>query len=51
MLDLARSGPEIAAVVAFHGNLSTDNPALAHAIRARVLAMNGADGYLDQPPV
>ncbi|WP_264996704.1 hypothetical protein, partial [Komagataeibacter intermedius] len=25
MLDLARSGPEIAAVVAFHGNLSTDN--------------------------
>ena len=48
MLDLARSGPvrsgpEIAAVVAFHGNLSTDNPALAHAIRARVLAMNGAD--------
>ena len=49
VLDLARSGADIAAVVAFHGNLSTDNPVLAHAIRARVLAMNGADDTTTSP--
>ncbi|GCE88572.1 dienelactone hydrolase [Komagataeibacter diospyri] len=49
VLDLARSGADIAAVVAFHGNLSTDDPALAHAIRARVLVMNGADDTTTSP--
>ena len=43
VLDLARSGAELAAVVSFHGGLDTDNPALAKNIKARVLAMNGAD--------
>lgn len=43
VLDLARSGADVAAVVSFHGDLSTDDPALAKHIRARVLAMNGAD--------
>ena len=43
VLDLARSGADIAAVVSFHGGLSTDNPALAKNIKAHVLAMNGAD--------
>lgn len=43
VLDLARSGADVAAVVSFHGNLSTDDPALARNIRASVLAMNGAD--------
>lgn len=43
VLDLARSGADIAAVVSFHGGLATDNPALAKNIKARVLAMNGAD--------
>lgn len=43
VLDLARSGADIAAVVSFHGGLSTDDPALAKRIRAAVLAMNGAD--------
>ncbi|GAB2556730.1 dienelactone hydrolase family protein [Rhodanobacter koreensis] len=43
VLDLARSGADIAAVVSFHGGLSTDNPSLAKNIKARVLAMNGAD--------
>ncbi|WP_426702172.1 dienelactone hydrolase family protein [Rhodanobacter sp. Col0626] len=43
VLDLARSGAELAAVVSFHGGLDTDNPALAKHIKARVLAMNGAD--------
>lgn len=49
VLDLARSGADIAAVVAFHGNLSTDDPTLAHAIRAHVLAMNGADDTTTTP--
>ncbi|MEP7184933.1 MAG: dienelactone hydrolase family protein [Rhodanobacter sp.] len=43
VLDLARSGADIAAVVSFHGGLDTDKPALAKNIKARVLAMNGAD--------
>jgi dienelactone hydrolase len=43
VLDLARSGADIAAVVSFHGGLTTDNPALAKNIKARVLVMNGAD--------
>jgi len=43
VLDLARSGADVAAVVSFHGGLDTDNPALAKSIKARVLAMNGAD--------
>lgn len=43
VLDLARSGANVAAVVSFHGGLSTDDPALAKNIKASVLAMNGAD--------
>ena len=43
VLDLARSGANVAAVVSFHGGLTTDTPALAKQIRARVLVMNGAD--------
>lgn len=43
VLDLARSGADLAAVVSFHGGLTTDDPALANNIKARVLAMNGAD--------
>lgn len=43
VLDLARSGADVAAVVSFHGGLSTDNPALAKQIKAHVLVMNGAD--------
>ncbi|HVU82175.1 MAG TPA: dienelactone hydrolase family protein [Rhodanobacteraceae bacterium] len=43
VLDLARSGSDVAAVVSFHGGLATDDPALAKQIKARVLAMNGAD--------
>ena len=42
-LELARSGADIAGVVSFHGNLSTDLPAKAGEVKARVLALNGAD--------
>lgn len=43
VLDLARSGADVKAVVSFHGGLSTDDPARAQHIKARVLAINGAD--------
>ena len=43
VLDLARSGSDVAAVVSFHGGLGSDDPVLAKHIKARVLAMNGAD--------
>lgn len=43
VLDLARSGADVAAVVSFHGGLQTDRPELAKQIKARVLVMNGAD--------
>lgn len=43
VLDLARSGADVAAIVSFHGGLATDDPSLAKNIKARVLVMNGAD--------
>ena len=43
VLDLARSGADIAAVVSFHGALSAGPSALPDHVKARVLAMNGAD--------
>ncbi len=43
VLDLARSGTDVAAVVSFHGGLGSDDPTLARQIKARVLAMNGGD--------
>jgi dienelactone hydrolase len=39
----------VAAVVSFHGGLTTDDPALAKHIKARVLAMNGADDQGTMP--
>lgn len=48
-LELARSGAAIAGVVSFHGNLGTELPAKAGELKAKVLALNGADdGYV--PP-
>lgn len=43
VLELARSGAEVNAVVSFHGGLNTPNLADAKAIKARVLALHGAD--------
>ncbi|HEU0229558.1 MAG TPA: dienelactone hydrolase family protein [Burkholderiaceae bacterium] len=51
VLDLARSGSDVKAVIAFHGDLRTDNPALAKNIKARVLAINGADDTSTMPAV
>ncbi|SFK97897.1 dienelactone hydrolase family protein [Rhodanobacter glycinis] len=49
VLDLARSGADVAAVVSFHGDLSGGDPAQAKHIKARVLAMNGADDTWTMP--
>jgi dienelactone hydrolase len=43
VLELARSGADIAGVVSFHGGLSSPTPADARNIKARVLALHGAD--------
>jgi dienelactone hydrolase len=42
-LELARSGADIAGVVAFHSNLATPNPADAKNIKAKILVINGGD--------
>jgi len=42
-LELARSGADIIAVVTFHGALSSPTPADAKNIKAKVLALHGAD--------
>lgn len=43
VLELARSGAQVAGVVSFHGNLDTPNPADAKNIKAKVLVLHGAD--------
>jgi len=43
VLELARSGAPLNAVVSFHGGLSTPTPADAKNIKAHVLALHGAD--------
>ena len=43
VLELARSGADVAGVASFHGALNTSAPAAAGAIRTSVLVMNGAD--------
>jgi len=48
-LDLARSGADVGGVVSFHGNLKTDDPALAKNIKAKVLVLHGADDKFETP--
>ena len=43
VLELARSGAAIAGVVSFHGGLDTPTPTDARNIKAKVLALQGAD--------
>lgn len=43
MLEFARDGADLKAVVSFHGVLSTTQPAAAGAVRASVLVLTGAD--------
>ena len=51
VLDLARMGTDLAAVVSFHGGLSTDDATQARNIKAWVLALNGADDMGTKPDV
>ncbi|UGA47806.1 dienelactone hydrolase family protein [Bradyrhizobium quebecense] len=46
VLELARDGADLKAVVSFHGVLSTTQPAAAGAVRASVLVLTGADDPL-----
>jgi len=43
VLELARSGADVAGVVSFHGGLGTPTPEDAKNIKAKVLALHGAD--------
>jgi dienelactone hydrolase len=43
VLELARSGADIAGVVSFHGGLSSPTPGDARNIKAKMLALHGAD--------
>jgi len=43
VLELARSGADVAGVVSFHGTLDTPNPADAKNIKGKVLVLHGAD--------
>ncbi|GAA4303428.1 dienelactone hydrolase family protein [Nibribacter koreensis] len=49
VLELARSGADVAGVVSFHGGLGTPNPADAKNIKAKVLVAHGAiDPYISK---
>jgi dienelactone hydrolase len=43
VLELARSGADVAGVVSFHGGLDSPNPADGKNIKAKVLILHGAD--------
>jgi dienelactone hydrolase len=43
VLELARSGADVAGVVSFHGGLATSSPADAKNIRGKVLVLHGGD--------
>jgi dienelactone hydrolase len=48
-LELARSGADLAGVVAFHAGLITPNPADAKNIKGKVLVLHGADDPFVKP--
>jgi len=49
VLELARSGYDLDAVVSFHGALNTNLPAAASSVKAQVLVLNGADDTYVSP--
>jgi dienelactone hydrolase len=49
VLELARDGADLAAVVSFHGVLTTKAPAVSGKLKARVLVCTGADDPLAPP--
>jgi len=51
VLELARSGADVAGVVCFHGSLDTPHPQDAKNIKAKVLICNGADDTMVAPQI
>ncbi|MEO6035496.1 MAG: dienelactone hydrolase family protein [Verrucomicrobiota bacterium] len=51
VLELARSGADIAGIVSFHGGLSSPTPADAKNIKCKVLVLHGADDPNVNPEV
>lgn len=52
VLELARSGADVAGVVSFHGNLETTQPAKEGEVSASLLVLNGAaDTYVPQAQI
>jgi len=49
VLEMARQGLDLDAVVSFHGSLATTNPAVPGVIKARILVCNGADDKMVTP--
>jgi len=49
VLEMARQGLDLDAVVVFHGSLATDNPAAPGVIKARILVCDGADDKMVTP--
>jgi dienelactone hydrolase len=49
VIELARAGADVQAVVSFHGGLDSPNPADGKNIKAKVLAMQGADDPYVKP--
>jgi len=49
VLELARSGADIAGVVSFHGGLDSPTPADGKNIKCKVLALAGADDPFQNP--
>ncbi|HEY5971688.1 MAG TPA: dienelactone hydrolase family protein [Pseudoxanthomonas sp.] len=51
VLELARSGADVAGVVTFHGGLDTGMPAQPGAVKAPLLILNGADDKNTAPEI
>ncbi len=49
VLELARSGANVAGVVSFHGGLDSPDPSAGKNIKAKVLVLHGADDPYNQP--
>ncbi|MFA5984136.1 MAG: dienelactone hydrolase family protein [Methylococcaceae bacterium] len=49
VLDMARMGVDLDAVVSFHGNLATQSPAQPGSVKAKILVLNGADDDFVSP--
>ena len=49
VLHMARVGTDLDGVASFHGNLSTQSPAVEGAVKARVFVLHGADDSLIPP--